>query len=537
MLCTWSQCIPWSLFWAVRGAAGLPWIWIVPGLCLYASDIGFGRIGAIGNYKVMDRLFQSRPCSDHGWWIILWLLFGLPSSLIEVSWMGNIVFLLNTAWILCIWKGNFTWGESGIISMGLMASLGYFVSFHRQSPFLLDDEHDDADKRFITRLVVWLVPSWIGFCLCVMGPFLQLWITRASGYRVWTAVTFTGCTLFYLIVSNAWIVFGFDSLLSWMNWLDLESYSIIRTVEWILDFVLIRDVGNRWICLWWITVLACMSVLLFLRQLYPKLKQWCRHDWARKQFHIIAVLLFLPALVYRPLLLSLGLAAALALVFALELLRVSRLFPEISQQLDSFLHEFVDQHIPPKVDSRKHGNSKRIKEGATGRTWDNGPLVLSHVYLILGCALPVWLTYVTVNPIDTQSIYAAASGIIFVGLGDTFASVIGHAYGRRRWSTVLQNRFLPQWIHRRLILDDTTLLNSKRTVEGSFGFFAGSLVGYLLLNVGMWLTGHVALTNILQHLVHLILGCSLGTFLEAFSVQNDNLVLPLWGFVFFTANQ
>ena len=48
-------------------------------------------------------------------------------------------------------------------------------------------------------------------------------------------------------------------------------------------------------------------------------------------------------------------------------------------------------------------------------------MVLSHIYLIVGCALPVWLTYLLASPSagssDLGNICAAASGIVFVGLG------------------------------------------------------------------------------------------------------------------------
>lgn len=83
---------------------------------------------------------------------------------------------------------------------------------------------------------------------------------------------------------------------------------------------------------------------------------------------------------------------------------------------------------------------------------DEGRLLLTPVYLLVGCALPIWLTDVEDGNILTPVQYSAAiAGILSIGIGDTFASIGGSLFGRTRWkgrhfyiSTSHQNTLLFQ---------------------------------------------------------------------------------------------
>lgn len=48
---------------------------------------------------------------------------------------------------------------------------------------------------------------------------------------------------------------------------------------------------------------------------------------------------------------------------------------------------------------------------------DSGPVVLSHLYLILGCALPVWIKGFHRRAILCQM--SGFTGIVSIGIGDT----------------------------------------------------------------------------------------------------------------------
>lgn len=175
-----------------------------------------------------------------------------------------------------------------------------------------------------------------------------------------------------------------------------------------------------------------------------------------------------------------------------------------------------------------------------------GTLILSHIYLLVGLSLPLWIPNVPglnlppicspvyrstvsvgdplqhpqllggVNSASQRgsgsneevvcwcgpgvSAMLVLSGVLAVGVGDTFASVGGIRFGKHKWP------------------------RSKKTVEGTVsGVVAQLLVVAVLVLAGgvmvtsggcMWWTGVVAT----------MLVCSV---VEAFTDQVDNLVLPL----------
>jgi dolichol kinase len=134
----------------------------------------------------------------------------------------------------------------------------------------------------------------------------------------------------------------------------------------------------------------------------------------RKGYHILAVALFLPALFSQPQLLGIALAGAFAVLAAVEVLRTGNI-DGISTRIHSFMGSFVDER-------------------------DAGVVFVTHFTLLLGMALPVWLSNAmeeegnnsgsdsksTVNTIWP----AALAGILATGLGDAAASIVGSQIGR-----------------------------------------------------------------------------------------------------------
>lgn len=89
-------------------------------------------------------------------------------------------------------------------------------------------------------------------------------------------------------------------------------------------------------------------------------------------------------------------------------------------------------------------------------------------------------------------------GVLSLGIGDAMASIIGRKVGYARWSPV-----------------------SGKTAEGSAGF----LVSVVAAAGAMWALGAVEPFALLPYTVT----TALVTLLEAFSAQNDNLILPVYG--------
>ncbi len=140
-------------------------------------------------------------------------------------------------------------------------------------------------------------------------------------------------------------------------------------------------------------------------------------DTRRKVFHGMMVAMFLPTIFLDPAFVSLALILILAIFLLLDLFRASQL-PPLSRPLTYFL--------APYVDGRDH----------------RGPVIVSHIFLLIGCAIPLWLSLAAVQikgemPWEGWGLVrrevSMVSGVICVGMGDAAASLIGRRFGRRRW--------------------------------------------------------------------------------------------------------
>ncbi|KAL5213400.1 hypothetical protein ABZP36_024247, partial [Zizania latifolia] len=123
----------------------------------------------------------------------------------------------------------------------------------------------------------------------------------------------------------------------------------------------------------------------------------------RKYYHLVAVLIFSPAVIFQPDLLDLAFGAAFAVFLILEMIRVWEIYP-LGHIVHQFMNAFTDHR-------------------------DSEILIVSHFSLLLGCALPKWMS----SGFNDRPL-APFAGILSLGIGDTRASMIGYKYGVLRWS-------------------------------------------------------------------------------------------------------
>ena len=159
----------------------------------------------------------------------------------------------------------------------------------------------------------------------------------------------------------------------------------------------------------------------------------------------------------------LAFAAAFALFVFGEYLRYCAVYP-VGASLHFFLSQFLDSK-------------------------DSGLVILSHLYLLSGCAAATWL--------ETRSALLLQYGVVLLGVGDSCASLVGRRYGRLHWP------------------------RSAKTVEGSLAFFVSVVAAVLLLRL-VRMIEPLYLPNVLLNAVLL-------SAIEGISEQNDNLVLPISG--------
>ena len=165
------------------------------------------------------------------------------------------------------------------------------------------------------------------------------------------------------------------------------------------------------ICAYCIIIIAVGLIAVF------QLSASVEVDTRRKVFHGMMVAMFLPTIFIDPAFISLAFMVILALFLLLDLFRASQL-PPIARPLTYFL--------APYVDGRDH----------------RGPVIVSHIFLLIGCAIPLWLSLAATSrtgappwegwEVATRDI-SMISGVVCVGMGDAAASLVGRRYGRRRW--------------------------------------------------------------------------------------------------------
>ncbi|KAI0309249.1 hypothetical protein OF83DRAFT_1089205 [Amylostereum chailletii] len=183
----------------------------------------------------------------------------------------------------------------------------------------------------------------------------------------------------------------------------------------------------------------------------------------RKYFHGLAVVMFVPGVAVDAAFTHVAFSAAFALFAFAEYVRYFALYP-----LGAAVHVFMSEFLDHK---------------------DGGTAILSHFYLLTGCAGSVWF--------EASLPLLQYTGILAVGVGDAVASVVGKRVGRHKWSPT-----------------------TTKTVEGSAAFTA-SVVGFAWL---LRVCGLVDAFSVVRYAT--IAGVCSG--LEGMSGQNDNVVLPVY---------
>ena len=234
----------------------------------------------------------------------------------------------------------------------------------------------------------------------------------------------------------------------------------------------------------------CLVVLIAGITVVVFLTAYVEVDTRRKVFHGVMVAMLLPTIFVDPCFISLALIIILSAFLLLDLCRASQL-PPISKPLTTFL--------APYTDGRDH----------------RGPVIVSPIFLLIGCAIPLWLSLAGVRrselePWEGWNVehrdLGMISGVVCVGMGDAAASLIGRRYGRTKW----------YW-------------GGGKSVEGSLAFAIAVTLGltfaYLWLRVGGWTDWEFDIPAALTKSVVAGLGASL---LESvLTAANDNVVVPI----------
>ncbi|XP_035216451.1 dolichol kinase-like isoform X2 [Stegodyphus dumicola] len=258
------------------------------------------------------------------------------------------------------------------------------------------------------------------------------------------------------------VSFGLLMLLVWSYVLDENP------VMWLLLFCLKNKIRIFLLLFWVVSTFTSIFFVIWINQVQNQKVSTI----TRKYFHIIVNAVFIPGIIYDLELLHLASGIALTVFIVLEMYRVLDVYI-IGPAINNAFQIFLDEK-------------------------DSGVLILTHIYLLIGCSCPLWL-----YPYSLTKGYhiCLLSGIISVGFGDTAAALGGSLFGKHFWK------------------------NSKKTFEGT----ACAIVSQLVCCYPFLSVGHTfSIWNILLVTTSIIFT----SLLEATTSQVDNLVLPLFMFSF-----
>ncbi|XP_053552162.1 dolichol kinase [Bombina bombina] len=357
-----------------------------------------------------------------------------------------LIFVYLSMIILYLLPRCFTPGEALLILGGLSFVLNQLI---KRSLSSASGKGDPADYLLLVTLVALVL---LGIIFTALFFFMD-------------SCTWTSSVFFYMMTA----VLGLGVFVPWLQLL-IQRHPLF----WLLEFLMQTHTRLYLLSFWTLlAILACSVVLYQNSKRTTESKKLQISTVTRKYFHFLAVATYIPGLLYDRQLLFVAAVICLAVFVLLEYIRYFRIKP-LGQTLRNLLTLFLDER-------------------------DSGPLILTHIYLLLGMSLPVWLfPRVCAASLSGPSTLLPYAGVLAVGVGDTMASVMGSALGEIKWP------------------------GTKKTFEGTMmSIFAQIITVALILIFDTNVSMNGGYTWILASI-------TLVSFLEAFTTQIDNLFLPLY---------
>ncbi|KAF4360340.1 hypothetical protein G4B88_000014 [Cannabis sativa] len=293
---------------------------------------------------------------------------------------------------------------------------------------------------------------------------------------------------------------GFSMIVIIPTWMEFVQDFHMHPLLWVFSFVFSEPLKRLSLCIYWVLVI-CVSVVRFYN---ISKNSKIERILLRKYYHLMAVLMFLPALVFQPKFLDLAFGVALGVFLALEIVRVWRLWP-LGRLVHQFMTAFTDHR-------------------------DSDILIVSHFSLLLGCALPIWMS----SGYNDRPLVPFA-GILSLGIGDTMmrrmlfgkhdvkSSVFFCICESLLATVACTEATRHQWLATSMVSLDGASRAVKKTVEGTAAGITSVLATCSVLLPLLASTGYI----VTEHWFSLVVAVTVSGLLEAYTTQLDNAFIPL----------
>ena len=356
------------------------------------------------------------------------LLLGTKFHLALLATLTLYLFTLLLPRVYSTFPGSFSFGE------GCLALQGFLLLYFEGIASIIthsDDPTSIPGSFSIIAKAGYL--SCLSLCILPLIPTLH-WTGKTAFFLACGCAILLGLTIPYL-------------------WWTLKRDPIF----WILGLILESNNKCLLMALW---VICVIGAIILVR--VQKSKATTR---TRKLFHALMVIVCTSGISLDPDFTYLASVVAFCVFALLESLRFHKIDP-FHKILDSSFEIFLDEK-------------------------DSGGLILTHIYLLIGCCAPLWLAH----DLSFTSKEKLLSGVLAIGIGDSAASIVGSLFGKLRFP------------------------DSQKSIEGTLA----SVMAQLLFLGGLQKLEVIQL----EDWSSLYLPIFIASLAEALTTQVDNLVLPL----------
>ncbi|OBA24308.1 hypothetical protein METBIDRAFT_38043 [Metschnikowia bicuspidata var. bicuspidata NRRL YB-4993] len=237
-----------------------------------------------------------------------------------------------------------------------------------------------------------------------------------------------------------------------------------EVLHWLFDFITSSKLRLQLLQGWLLAFGVTVPVVFFLAA-----RDIISLNLRRKLWHFALVpALAYPALVAEPTFSAIAVLGSVFIFVAIECLRCTRI---------TFLGDFLYHLL------RLFQDEKDLK----------GPFNLSYIFLLVGLATPIAYGAIIDDVVSMRSYL----GLVALGLGDSFASIVGKRFGKYNWK------------------------GESRTVEGTIAYIVVSFFSFVFIDYYL-----LPESARVQNWENIVIVSLVGGLIEGSASLNDNILIP-----------